>query len=266
MNGQTQEQAIYFFDTLPSTNDKARELAENGTAAGTVVIAAQQTKGRGRMGRSFYSPSGAGLYMSIVLRPALSPEYALSITAASAVSVRRAICALFEGISEIKIKWVNDLLLGGKKICGILAESGPLTYAEDGSARFSHVVVGIGINLSEQESLPEELSKVACSLGLSQEEADAKRQLLAEEIRKELLFLLAQMEEREKVQLPPFSDDFISYYNDHAAMRGKTITVTEGAKSYSAFAEAIDAYGHLRIIKNGTEHLLKTGEITVRIT
>lgn len=265
MNSRRAAQTIYFYDTLPSTNDKARELAENGAANGTVVIAAQQTKGRGRMGRSFYSPPAAGLYMSIVLRPALSPEYALSITAAAAVSVHRAICALFEGMSEIKIKWVNDLLLGNKKICGILAESGPLTYAEDGSARFSHVVVGIGINLSEHEFLPKELSAVVGSLGLSPEEAAKKRQPLAEAIRKELLCILSQMEAREKDHLPPFSDDFISYYNEHAAMCGKAITVTEGAQSYSALAEGIDASGHLRIIKDGTEHLLKTGEITVRI-
>lgn len=264
MTGFSAMQNFYFYDSLPSTNDRARELARDGAPSGTVVLAGRQTAGRGRLGRSFFSPPGAGLYMSLVLRPVLSPESALSITAAAAVSVRRALCRLLAPKAEIRIKWVNDLLLDGKKICGILTESGPLLRGGDGAMRFSYAVVGIGINLAKSEALPEALEPVAGSLGLPAEEAAEMRLPLAEAIRGELCLLLSQMEENERNCRPPFSPETVLYYNEHAAMRGKKITVTEGLSTYEAQAEDIDAYGHLRILWGGKTEILKTGEITVR--
>jgi len=128
------------FDTVTSTNDVAKELAQNGASEGTVVLAAGQTAGRGRMSRTFYSPAGDGLYMSFILRPAQGVDSAGLITACAAVAVRRAIARLTD--VAVDIKWVNDLQYHGKKLCGILAEG---QFSDDG--RLSYMILGIGLNL-----------------------------------------------------------------------------------------------------------------------
>lgn len=161
------EGSIYYYDTLPSTNDKAKELAAKGAPHGTVIIAGSQTNGRGRMGRSFYSPSGTGLYMSIILRPDISAELATCLTAVSAVAVHKTLYSLFN--KETEIKWVNDLLLDSKKVCGILAEGAPLRSVSNTSpnafAAIEYIVIGIGINLSDS-GFPSELAGIAGSLQL----------------------------------------------------------------------------------------------------
>ena len=141
------ERRVYRYETVGSTNTELMALARQGAAEGTVVLARQQTAGRGRMGRSFQSPAGLGLYGSVLLRS--SPEDAPRIPALAATAVRRAIrrsCGLSCGI-----KWPNDLVLSGRKVCGILAEALP---GLEGSL---WVVVGIGINVCQrrEDFLPE---------------------------------------------------------------------------------------------------------------
>ena len=141
------ERRVYRYETVGSTNTELMALARQGAAEGTVVLARQQTAGRGRMGRSFQSPAGLGLYGSVLLRS--SPEVAPRIPALAATAVRRAIrrsCGLSCGI-----KWPNDLVLSGRKVCGILAEALP---GPEGSL---WVVVGIGINVCQrrEDFLPE---------------------------------------------------------------------------------------------------------------
>ena len=117
----TPDYRIYQYDTLPSTNQTAIEMAAEGAPEWTVVVAKHQSAGRGRLDRKFYSPEGTGLYMSIILRPRIPPSQALKITAAAAVGVAETLESTF-GVRP-QIKWVNDILVEGKKVCGILTES-----------------------------------------------------------------------------------------------------------------------------------------------
>jgi len=145
---------FHHFETVGSTNDVANRLALSGAPEGTTVVADAQTAGRGRMGRTWYSPSGAGLYVSVVLRPGPTPSPALW-TLVAGVGLAEALRRV-SGL-DVRIKWPNDLVLGRKKICGILAEGS----ASRGATR--HVVVGFGINL-RPVAYPADLSGRATSL------------------------------------------------------------------------------------------------------
>jgi len=151
---------IFIYDCLESTNKTAKEMAISEAEHGTVVIADSQTAGKGRYGRSFHSPPNHGLYMSLIIKP---NQYRFStptlITAFSAVTV----CEAIEAISDKrpKIKWVNDIFLNGKKICGISAEA--ITDFESGNTQW--IVVGIGVNYSTLATdFPEELRHIAGSV------------------------------------------------------------------------------------------------------
>lgn len=144
-------------DTVGSTNELAKELAQKGAEEGTVVIAEEQTKGKGRMGRSWYSPDGRGLWFTIILRPPICPADAAKLTLVSAVAVAktiREVTGVYAGI-----KWPNDVLLDNRKIAGILTE---MSAEID---KVNYLVVGIGINVSlDSNSTPSELQTVAASL------------------------------------------------------------------------------------------------------
>ena len=145
------------YEVLDSTNTKARQLAENGAAEGMVIVAHQQEQGRGRFGRSFFSPSSTGLYMSVVLRPRIAAEHALYITTAAAVAVAEAAENLTG--EPTSIKWVNDVYCRGKKVCGILTEG-----RMDGDT-LQYAVLGIGVNLAPpSEGFPDDLSDKAGAL------------------------------------------------------------------------------------------------------
>ena len=133
---------IHIYDTLQSSNLTAKQLALGGAPHGTLVLTAHQKAGRGRLGRRFESPAGKGVYLSLILRPALSAADAQSATISAAVAVARAVKALC-GL-ELGIKWVNDLYYQGRKVCGILTEAG--TDMECGQLEW--LVVGIGLNLT----------------------------------------------------------------------------------------------------------------------
>jgi len=163
-----------------STNDGARQLAEQGAAEGTLVLAEEQTRGRGRLGRSWLSERGAGIYASILLRPVLKPRDAAVLTLVAAVAGSEAI----EHASRLNadIKWPNDLLLSGRKCCGILSEM----QAERDDIRY--VVVGIGINVNHSV-FPEELGQRATSLRIEGKQTYSRVALLCEFLlRFELLY------------------------------------------------------------------------------
>jgi BirA family biotin operon repressor/biotin-[acetyl-CoA-carboxylase] ligase len=149
------------FESLPSTNDLAREMAQSGEGEGLVILARQQTAGRGRHGRSWSSPPGEGLYVSLVLRPDITPIDSPVITLAAAVAVAETLEQDYRIPSDIK--WPNDVLARGRKICGILVESAieanKLLYA----------IMGIGVNLGQRE-FPEELKETATSLLIESEQ------------------------------------------------------------------------------------------------
>ena len=150
---------IEIFKTVTSTNSLMKEKAESGAKEWTVIVADEQTLGRGRMGRSFYSPPNTGIYMSVLLRPALPANQSIYITTCAAVAVAKAI-EINTGV-EAKIKWVNDIFIENKKVCGILTEG--TTDIENGELKY--VVLGIGINVFPPEELfPTEIKDVATSI------------------------------------------------------------------------------------------------------
>ncbi|BBH20957.1 bifunctional ligase/repressor BirA [Paenibacillus baekrokdamisoli] len=158
LSGTSLIKAIKLHESVDSTQNIAQRLAEDDAPQGTLVIAEQQTSGRGRMGRKWVSPSGKGIWMSLVLRPRLPLQFASQLTLLTAVALCRALKTVAAPL-DIGIKWPNDLLIGGKKISGILLES----TAED--ERLKYVIAGIGISVNlEADDYPEELLPIATSL------------------------------------------------------------------------------------------------------
>ena len=168
------ERTLQYLPTVPSTNDRLKALAGQGSPEGTVILAGEQTKGRGRMGRAFFSPEGTGLYLSLLLRPKdLTPDRALQLTTMAAAAMTQAISAVAGKAPGIK--WVNDLLLEGRKICGILTEAS--LNLETGS--LDYAVLGLGLNLyPPEDGFPEDLQGIAGAL-LDRPCPDTKNRLTA---------------------------------------------------------------------------------------
>lgn len=153
---KTKGLSIQVVDEVDSTNSALKRMAAEGAPHGSVLIAERQSAGRGRMGRSFYSPAGTGLYMSLLLRPRMEAQRATLVTTSAAVAVAEAIEHLAG--EPAQIKWVNDVLFHGRKVCGILTEAG----MDFESGMIDHVVLGIGVNTAAPaEGFPEELQSIA---------------------------------------------------------------------------------------------------------
>ena len=236
------ERRVYRYETVGSTNTELMALARQGAAEGTVVLARQQTAGRGRRGRSFQSPAGLGLYGSVLLRS--SPEDAPRIPALAATAVRRAIrrsCGLSCGI-----KWPNDLVLSGRKVCGILAEALP---GPEGSL---WVVVGIGINVCQrrEDVLPEaSLSMIAG--------AEMDRTALETAFLEELESL--------RRELPQETAERRQEYSAACLNLGRRVRVLRPDGERSALAVSLTPdYGLAVRYDDGTEEVLRSGEVSVR--
>ena len=237
-------------EEIPSTNTALRALAEAGAPEGTVYLAQGQTGGRGRMGRSFYSPAGTGLYLSLLLRPvSWEPARAAQLTAAAAA-------AMCEAIREVTgkepgIKWVNDLLLDGKKVCGILTEasfsmeSGVLEYA----------VLGLGVNVYPPEGgFPGELGEIAGAV-LESPGEDVRSRLAGEFLNR----FLAGYEH-------PEDRSFLEVYRSRSVAVGRKITVLSGGTERRAIAYGVDDDCRLLVrYPDGTEQALSYGEIRITI-
>lgn len=236
-------------ETVPSTNTCLKERASVGAPHGTVLIAAAQTAGRGRRGRSFFSPDGSGLYISVLLRPDLPPARAIRITTAAAVAAAQAIEAVF-GASP-SVKWVNDLYLGGRKIAGILTESA-ISPAGD---RLDYAVLGIGINVTPPRGgFPPEIADIAGAV-LAEPVPDGRAKLAAAFLAK--LFPLTDS----------LNDAFyMEEYRRRCFLLGKPITVLRGTESYPATALSVDDDGSLTVrLSDGTAKVLTSGEVSVRL-
>ena len=241
--------AIEIHDVLDSTNIRAKELAAAGAPEGTLVIADSQRKGRGRLSRSFFSPPHSGIYMSLILRPSCSPEQAAMITSMTAVATAQAIEALAD--VEVKIKWVNDLYIGEKKICGILTEAGMNMEA----GQLEYAVVGIGVNAGAV-SFPPELQDIATSIGNEAGSAPPRNALIAGIVNR-MEALYGQLE----------TGAFLAESRARSNVIGRRILVSEGGKQYPAFAEDIDDQGHLVIrTEDGSIHHLGFGEVSLKLT
>lgn len=238
---------IQVFPVIDSTNTKAMELAKQNAPEGTVVIAGAQTAGRGRRGRSFFSPSDTGVYISLVLRPKTEMSKAVFITTAAAVAVCRAIEAM--GSYYPQIKWVNDVFLNGKKVSGILTEAA--MNLEDGT--MDYAVVGIGVNAyAPKEGFPQDIENVA----------GAVFERPTHDVRNKLAALILQS----------FIDFYHSSYTSHTQeyrkrcfVIGRQVKILQGETSRSVKVLDVDENCHL-VVENqdGTQQALQGGEISLR--
>lgn len=235
---------IDVFKTIDSTNSFAKSLAQLGAEHGTTVVSELQTQGKGRMGRNFYSPSGMGVYMSIVLRPKLSVDYALMITSCAAVAV----CEAIEKVANIEcqIKWVNDIFCNGKKICGILTEAS--IDVEQGGLEYA--VIGLGINVLNT-FFPKDIEGIASSIREITGEKISRSYLIAE--------ILNCLEERFR---DIDSNSFIDEYRRRSLLIGRNIMVIKSDSETKALCTGIDSFGRLLVrYENGTEDSLCSGTI-----
>ena len=234
------------YDKLNSTNILAKSKATEGAAEGEIIVALSQTGGRGRMGRSFYSPKASGIYFSIVLRPKINAEDISLITPVAAVAVARAI----EDITEKspKIKWVNDIFLNDKKVCGILSEA---VFGADGSAEY--VILGIGINLVTPKSgYPEDIKNIAGSLFAEDESFDAN--LLVASTVNNFFELYGDLK----------SQSTLEQYQKRMMLVGQNINYTQNGIQKSGRVEGIDERFRL-IVKSDLGEIihLQSGEVTI---
>ncbi len=228
-----------------STNSDLKAAAEQGAAAGTVLIAEEQTAGRGRLGRSFYSPKKTGLYMSVLLRPDLPAEDTLFITTSAAAAVSEAVDAI-AGI-ETQIKWVNDIYLSGRKICGILTEAS-MDFEAGG---LNYAVCGIGVNLTA-EDFPEELRGIAG--GIFGKNLDARAELAAEILTRFFRYYDA---------LP--KPDFLGEYRRRSLLIGKEIGFIRSGGEFYGTAVGIDERARLLVrLENGEVTALSSGEASLK--
>lgn len=238
---------LRIYDTLESTNKTAASLAMDGGEEWTTVIAGHQTMGKGRRGKSFYSPPNTGLYLSIIIQPNFDVSKAVLITTAASVAVAKAIEEVCD--ADPKIKWVNDIYIDGKKVCGILTEA--LTDFESG--RISHVILGIGINCFTTEFPGDAGDHPGSIMG------DFSKNQLAAAVINRVQEVLEDPEER----------SFMDYYRNHSMVIGKDIQVHKAGSDLPlpGRAMSIDRDGGLEVLyQDGTTEILRTGEITIRLS
>jgi len=243
---------IRYFDVADSTNRVALELAREGAAHGTAVIAEGQTAGRGRLGRSFYSPPYSNLYTSVVLRPHLTTVEAPTWILASAIAVADTIAATLDDEASVEIKWPNDVLLSGLKTSGILMELG----AE--ATRVEHLVLGVGVNLNvDRETFPDEFRDLATSLA-----SHGGRLVNRIEFTRRLY---GNLEEVLDACAERGFDAVRHRFDDRFKMRGRQIRVIQqGCSEQSGKALGIDAHGALRLGTPGGEEVrVVAGDVTI---
>ena len=244
------QDSLLWFDSIDSTNTRARELARQGAPHGTVLIADHQTGGRGRRGRSFHSPASSGIYMSVILRPHCAPQQIMHLTCAAAV----AMCDAVESAVGFRpgIKWTNDLVCGKRKIAGVLTELG---FDNRGNVDFA--VIGIGINCCQQEAdFPEDIRSIAGSLtSISGQSID--RAVVAAAMMDALY--------RMDMELLTGKAHILNRYRKDCITLGKEISLVRGEEIRHGTALDIDDAGALIVrFPDGTAEAVNSGEVSVR--
>ena len=243
---------IHVYDSVTSTNSEAKRLALEGAADGTLVVSGQQTAGRGRLGRSFYSPK-EGIYLSVIIRPRFDVSKSVLITCAAAVAVAESVKEIAG--KDARIKWVNDVYVDDRKVCGILTEG--MTDFESG--QIEAVIIGIGVN-TDVSNFPDDLKRIAGAV-----DGDYSASELAGAIASRTIDYAHNIEER----------TFIDSYRSMSTVIGKKITVYKGQyklnpedeiEGVTAEVKNIDNDGRLIVVyEDGTEEALSSGEITIRL-
>ena len=240
---------ILYFDSIDSTNTKAQELAEKGYPSGTLVVADKQIAGKGRRGRNWESPSGCGIFMTLMLKPDINPNNASMLTLVSALAVAKALADITG--KDAKIKWPNDIVIDGRKVCGILTEM---------SAQFDYInniVIGIGINVNNS-SFPEEISATASSLRLL---SGGKKYRRAEIIEK----IMEYFEKYFSIFLE--TEDLSALVNEYDAMlvnMKRQVKVLDPKEPFEGTAMGITKTGELIVDTWESRKLVSSGEVSVR--
>ena len=240
---------LYWYPSIDSTNTRAKEMAKAGAPHGTTLIAAHQTGGRGRMGRTFQSPQGQGVYLSVILRPACKPEELMHLTCAAGVAAAKAV----EQVSGVcpQLKWINDLVVGTRKLGGILVEmsvdKGIVDYA----------IIGIGINcLQGREDFPDEIADMATSLSLSAETIVAPQALAGA--------LVEQLWRMDEILLTQ-KNALMAAYKNRCITLGKAVQVIRGDSIRPGKAVDLDLDGGLWVeYEDGSRQVVSSGEVSVR--
>lgn len=243
---------LQYYDVLESTNATAAEAAANGAGEGTVIIAARQTGGHGRMQRVWNSPVG-GLWFSIILRPEIAPEYAAQLTLLAGVAVNLALRQLYN-TDKLMIKWPNDLLLNGKKVCGILSE---LQLDENGE--IDYAVIGIGVNVALKEAdFPEDIRSCAVSLN-----AALSQNHTCDEVLTAVLNELATLYNR---WLTDGSKAILPLWKRLNCTLGNAVKVKDNDQViFTGVAATIDEQGALVVVnESGKAQTFDFGEISIR--
>jgi BirA family transcriptional regulator, biotin operon repressor / biotin---[acetyl-CoA-carboxylase] ligase len=239
---------ILRFDELASTNDTARELAIGGASAGLTIVARKQTAGKGRQGRKWASPVDAGLYLSIILIPKTTPAKASLITLAAAIAVAETFKLDFE--TEADIKWPNDVLINGRKACGILVES-----AIENN-RLQYAILGIGVNLTQTE-FPDELKESATSLFIETQRVVSPDDFLQPLLRRLNEWYPTSISQPEKIISR--WQELSSFANDCAVRIISAEAIIEGV------TRGVTASGALLIeLDDGERREIVSGEVSLR--
>jgi len=238
---------VHYFQTLDSTNARAYQLASKGSREGEVVVAESQEKGRGRLGRQWFSPPFLNLYASVILRPEIPPSQAPLLTLMAAVATAETV-EQFSGLRPL-IKWPNDILLGNRKIAGLLNEM----HSEMDRVHF--VILGIGVNLNvDSESFPPEIRHLATSLKRETGEAVSRRVFFSS--------LLQNLEKWYDSFLKEGRGSVLEAWRDWARIKGKKVRVTSFGEVVTGIAIDIDSDGALILkTKDGRQKRVVAGDV-----
>ncbi|MBF0445609.1 MAG: biotin--[acetyl-CoA-carboxylase] ligase [Magnetococcales bacterium] len=229
---------IQFFTNLDSTNVYAGKIARDGALDGTVVVADCQSKGRGRLGRVWDSPSGVNLYFSLILRPLIEPRYAAQLTLLTGLALAETISVA--GADDVEIKWPNDLLLGGKKVAGILTE---MSVEEN---RVQFVVVGVGINVNvETSDLTPQIGKIAATLTGHLKKKVKRSAFLADFLNRFLGWY--------RLYLAKGFAPIRSIWLERSRIKGRWVQVNLVDESFSGVAIDLDVDGFLLVKRDDTD-------------
>lgn len=250
LQGYAGQLQLEIYESVDSTNILAKNHAIAGAPEGTVVIAEHQTKGKGRMGRKFFSPEGTGVYFSIVLRPGIPAEDALFLTTSAAVAVARAIEKISGNRTEIK--WVNDIYCNGKKVCGILTEAGMNCEKQ----YLEYAIVGIGINVVKPEGdFPEDIRNRADGIFAENHDLGAVRNRLVAEVLNEFWAFYKQGDKKA----------YMEEYRKRSFLIGQQVYIMGDYQPEPVVVMDVDEEARLVVqCLDGTQKVLSSGEVSVK--
>ena len=240
------KEGVYCFDLLPSTNCEAKRLALSGVPEGTIVLADAQSQGRGRLGRHWVSPRGKGLYVSVILRPQVPPEWGSRTTLAAGVALAVAIEEL--GVRP-SLKWPNDMMVGHRKVAGILTD---VSFQKN---RIASVIVGVGVNVNtRREDFPVSIRDVATSLRLRAGRSIPRVTLLQR--------FLRQLEAWYELLCQGSFERILKTWRNYESILGSLVEVYMPGSRLLGVAEDIDAHGGLLVRDNmGHLHQIMVGDV-----